>query len=200
MESRIGPHARRLLVALAAMVGVFAMGLLASRAAFAKDGDVIKRAACSGGATAKLKLSHEDGRIEVEFEVDQNRNGVPWRVRVHRPGGRQIFAGTRVTRPPSGSFELRRLTANTDGPDRIRARAVSPSGQVCRITATIATGAAGDGNGTNSGQSTEGESTEGESTSGGTTSGGDDHDGDNSGPGGGGDDHDGDNSGPGGGY
>jgi Bacterial low temperature requirement A protein (LtrA) len=119
MESRIGPNARRLLIALAAMVGVFAIGLLASRAAFAKDGDVIKRAGCSGWNTAKLKLSHEDGRIEVELEVDQNRNDVRWRIRIHRPGGRQIFAGTRVTRPPSRSFELRRLTA------------VSPSEQVC---------------------------------------------------------------------
>ena len=31
-------------------------------------------------ARRKLKLSEEDGRIEVEFEVDQNRNGVRWTV------------------------------------------------------------------------------------------------------------------------
>ena len=31
---------------------------------------------CSGGSTAKLKVKHDDGRLETEFEVDQNRNGV----------------------------------------------------------------------------------------------------------------------------
>jgi hypothetical protein len=39
---------------------------------------------CTGGARAKLKAEHDDGRLEVEFEVDQNRTGVRWKVRVRR--------------------------------------------------------------------------------------------------------------------
>ncbi len=35
-----------------------------------------------------VKLSKEDGRIEVEFEVDQNRNGVRWHVVLLRNGVR----------------------------------------------------------------------------------------------------------------
>ena len=42
--------------------------------ALARDGDVIRRGACSGRRTVP-KLSNENGRIEVEYEVDQNRSG-----------------------------------------------------------------------------------------------------------------------------
>ncbi|HUF58536.1 MAG TPA: hypothetical protein VMR89_03490 [Actinomycetota bacterium] len=41
----------------------------------ARDGDVIRRRACSRNSDWKLKLSEENGRIEVEYEVDQNDDG-----------------------------------------------------------------------------------------------------------------------------
>ena len=73
----------------------------------------------------KLKLSEEDGRIEVEFEVDQNRNGVRWSVVLRRPTT-VLVRTTRVTRAPSGSFELRRVVADsrvaTGSPPARRAR------------------------------------------------------------------------------
>jgi hypothetical protein len=107
-------------------------------AASAGRGDrVIVRGACSGASTWKLKLKHEDGRIEAEFEVDQNRVGRRWRV-VLRRNGAVVLRTTRVTRAPSGSFEARRLLANAAGPDRVvavaRARA---TGEVCRGVATL---------------------------------------------------------------
>ena len=74
----------------------------------AKDGDVIRRGACSGASDWKLKLSEENGRIEVEYEVDQNRVGDSWRVRI-RHDDDLVFARTRTTRAPSGSFEVRIL-------------------------------------------------------------------------------------------
>ena len=104
--------------------------------ASAKDGDVRVAGTCSGASSAKLKLSPEDGRIEVEFEVDQNRVGVRWNV-VLRHGGRAFARRTAVTRAPSGSFEVRRLTGNRPGADVVTARATSPSGEVCRARATI---------------------------------------------------------------
>ena len=30
---------------------------------------------CTDSSRAKLKLKPDDGRVEVEFEVDENRNG-----------------------------------------------------------------------------------------------------------------------------
>jgi hypothetical protein len=123
---------RTLTATIAGLIAVSALVL--APAAFAKDGDVRVAGRCTGAATSKLKLSEEDGRIEVELEVDQNRNGVRWRI-VLRRSGATFFTGSRVTRPPSGSFELRRLTADGPGVDVVSARATSPSGQVCRATA-----------------------------------------------------------------
>ena len=54
--------------------------------ALANDGDVIRRGSCSGTADWKLKASPEDGRIEVEAEVDTNRNGQVWRWRLVHNG------------------------------------------------------------------------------------------------------------------
>ncbi|HST39112.1 MAG TPA: hypothetical protein VLK58_06375 [Conexibacter sp.] len=84
---------------------------------------------CDRGSTAKLKVKPDDGRIEVEFEVDQNRNGVTWNVQLRRNGN--IAVSTRATtRGPSGSFSVERKIAGSSG-DRFSARATSPSGEVC---------------------------------------------------------------------
>ncbi len=77
--------------------------------AAAKDGDVIRTGSCSASTDWKLKLSPEDGRVEVEFEVDQNRNGQTWDVKLKKNGS-SFWSGQRTTQAPSGSFEARRLT------------------------------------------------------------------------------------------
>ncbi len=100
--------------------------------ALANDADVIRRGPCSGSADWKLKASPENGRIEVEGEVDSNVNGQTWRWRILHNGA--ISArGTATTTAPSGSFEVRRLVVNAAGTDSIgwRARHVA-SGQTCR--------------------------------------------------------------------
>jgi hypothetical protein len=113
-----------------------ALALAAVPAASAKDGDKLVRGVCTQGSTAKLKLSDEDGRIEVELEVDQNRNGVRWQVRLKRNGS--VSARTAATtRAPSGSFEVRRVLANGPAVDRIAATAVSPSGERCLVGASF---------------------------------------------------------------
>jgi hypothetical protein len=90
--------------------------------AAASDRDVRREGSCSGRSDWKLKLSPENGRLEVEFEVDQNVNGDTWRV-VLKHDGNRFFRGRRTTRPPSGSFELRRVANNHSGSDRFTARA-----------------------------------------------------------------------------
>src|SRR3990170_180529 len=123
--------------AIALTVAIVASLALAVPAASAGDGDVIRRGACSGASDWKLKLSPEDGRIEVEFEVDQNVVGDTWRV-VMRHDGTVFFTGRRTTRAPSGSFEVRRLVDALAGTDTIAARARNLStDEVCAARASI---------------------------------------------------------------
>jgi hypothetical protein len=122
---------RTLIIGLAA-----AATAIAPAAALAKGGDVRVNGSCTKSSTAKLKLSPDNGRIETDFEVDQNRNGVRWQVTLRRNG--VLAASTSaVTQAPSGSFEVRRLLTNGAGPDTITARATSPSGEICTARATI---------------------------------------------------------------
>ena len=112
-----------------------ALALLAlGSPALAKDGDVLVRGSCSARSAVKLKLSDEDGRIEAEVEVDQNRNGVPWTVVLTRDGAR-VARLTRVTKAPSGSFTARKLVANPAGADVVRAVATR-RGESCTARAT----------------------------------------------------------------
>jgi hypothetical protein len=110
--------------------------LVAAPAVQAKEGDVLVRGKCTQATTWKLKLSEENGRIEVELEVDQNRVGRRWTV-VLRRNGIQAFSGARFTRAPSGSFEVRRVVPNAVGSDRITGVARhAATGEVCRAAAT----------------------------------------------------------------
>ncbi|MEK6229388.1 MAG: hypothetical protein AABM31_08715 [Actinomycetota bacterium] len=91
---------------------------------------------CTGRSSAKLKVKPDDGRLETEFEVDQNRNGVKWAVRLRR-NGKLAAKTTATTKAPSGSFSIERRLTNGAGKDRITARATSPSGEVCTAGLTI---------------------------------------------------------------
>ena len=104
--------------------------------ASANDDDIIRRGDCTGASDWKLKLSPENGRIEVEFEVDQNRNGDTWDVKLRRDGA-LVASGAKTTVAPSGSFEFRRVINESAGSDAFLARAVNRrTGEVCRGTAT----------------------------------------------------------------
>jgi hypothetical protein len=121
------------------MIGVMAalVALISLTAtATANDADVRKAGSCTGSTSAKIKLSPEDGGIETEFEVDQNRTGVTWRV-VLRHNGKVATRTKGTTGGRSGSFEIRRVLAGGQGTDTISARAVSPSGEVCTASASI---------------------------------------------------------------
>jgi hypothetical protein len=109
-----------------------ALALSLSAPAVANDADVIKRGSCTGSSDWKLKASPQNGRIEVEGEVDSNANGQRWRWRL-RHNGHLSARGASVTGPPSGSFDVRRLMVDAPGTDRIGWRARNPrTGEVCR--------------------------------------------------------------------
>lgn len=80
----------------------------------------------------------ENGSIQVEAEVDSNVVGQSWSV-VLRDNGVRVFAGTRITLAPSGSFSVNRVIANALGDDVIALRATNAAtGEVCsgRLTFT----------------------------------------------------------------
>jgi hypothetical protein len=120
-----------------AIAGALALTVGGSTAALAKSGDVVKTGGCSGSSTWKLTLSPDNGKIQVEYEVDSNKVGQTWRVKLFENGSR-IFVGKRVTQAPSGSFTVRVLAANTAGSDSFKARATNlATAEVCRGSASI---------------------------------------------------------------
>lgn len=124
----------RLLSAAVVLASVGALSAAAIAPAAANDDDVVRRGSCSGATDWKLKASPENGRIEVEGEVDSNRNGQTWRWRILHNGNVSAH-GTAATHAPSGSFEVRRLLVNAGGTDTIGWKARNPaSGEVCRGT------------------------------------------------------------------
>ena len=76
---------------------------------------------CTGGSHAKLKVKHSGGRLETEFEVDQNRDGAKWTVRLRR-NGKSVVKTSAITKGPSGSFSVARRIGDRAGSDRIVAR------------------------------------------------------------------------------
>ena len=115
------------------------IALLAATAvpALGKDGDgrVIRTGDCSGASNWKLKAKPDDGRLEVEFEVDQNRNGVLWKVKLRR-NDKTLVSTNRRTQAPSGSFSLERRIGDPAGMDKISAVA-KRDGESCRAALNI---------------------------------------------------------------
>jgi hypothetical protein len=104
-----------------------AAALLAPATALANDGDVERTGRCSSYGRYDLKLSSENRGIEVEFEVDVNRAGQRYRVKMFHNGHR-FKAGVFRTRGRSGSFTVRDIEPYRAGPDRFRVRAVRVGG------------------------------------------------------------------------
>jgi hypothetical protein len=100
-------------------------------------GDVRTRGGCSGPAVWKLKAKPDDGRIEVEGEVDSNRAGQAWGW-VLKHNGSVSARGTKTTAGTSGSFTVARRMTNLAGTDHFTFRAVRrATGEVCRGTISL---------------------------------------------------------------
>jgi hypothetical protein len=123
---------RRVLSAAALVTATLAITAVTAAPADASGREVIRQGNCSGNGDWKLKAKADDGRIEVEGEVDVNRNGQTWRWRILH-NGNVSARGTSQTHAPSGSFSVERRVVNAPGTDSIGWRARNPaSGQVCR--------------------------------------------------------------------
>jgi hypothetical protein len=123
------------IAALAAMLLALAPTALAGQSKGGKG--IIKQGKCTGSSTWKLKVKSDDGRLQTEFEVDQNRVGKRWRVTLVRDGS-TVFRGIRTTVAPSGSFTVRRLLTASAGTTRIVASAKAlQSGESCRAVVSF---------------------------------------------------------------
>jgi hypothetical protein len=140
------PGRRRTPLPLLLALALLALAALGPGTAMAKDGpggggdddrdrsEVRVAGVCGKGATSKLKLKADDGRIEAEFEVDHNRSGTQWRV-VFVQERRVVYRGHARTRGSSGSWSVEERLADLPGSDQIMARAVGPRGLTCQATA-----------------------------------------------------------------
>jgi len=123
----------RIPLVLALLAGMLAAVPAAS--AQGRDQRVVRvQGVCTQESTSKLKLSREDRGIEVEFEVDQNRNSVPWNVTLRR-NGTAVVSFTATTRAPSGSFEIHRVIAGRLGISHITVAARAQS-ETCTAAAS----------------------------------------------------------------
>ena len=124
-------------IAAATLTAACIVSLTAAAPAEARSGgdrEVVRTGACSGPADWKLEVGADDGRLEVEGEVDGARVGRRWTWRIVH-NGTVATHGRRTVQAPSGSFEVRRLVGNRAGTDTITFRARSiRTGQVCRGT------------------------------------------------------------------
>ena len=91
---------------------------------------MIREGSCTGSADWKLKVKTDDGRLEVEGEVDSNQTGQRWSWAINHNGSVSA-RGTSRTTARSGSFSIERKIVNLRGTDRVAFRAVH-AGQVCR--------------------------------------------------------------------
>lgn len=108
--------------AAAAAVGLV-LPVLAAGAARAHDDDRVERdGRCSNGARWEIKAKPDDGRIEVEAEIDSGRAGQSW-MWVLKHNGSVSARGTSRTRGSSGSFDVERNTVDVAGTDSFRFRA-----------------------------------------------------------------------------
>jgi len=117
----------RLLMTTAAITFTFAAPLVAAATpAFASGGGggggVSASGTCTNGGHFKLKAKHDDGRIEMEYQVDSNRAGQVWAVRI-TDNGKVVVSRHVTTAGQSGSFTIRKVIANRPGLDTIHARA-----------------------------------------------------------------------------
>ncbi len=96
------------------------------------DDRVIETGSCSDGARWKLKVKTDDGRLEVEGEVDTNRSGQSWRWKI-KDNGSVAAKGSATTGGRSGSFSVERKIADRAGTDKVTFRA-KHDGEVCSGT------------------------------------------------------------------
>ena len=128
---------RLLMTTGAITAGLTASLLIGATPAFASGGGggVKSSGACTNGGHFELKAKHDNGRIEMEYQVDSNRAGQVWTVRI-TDNGAVVVSQHATTMGPSGSFTIRKFIPNRPGPDKIQAHATFMN-RTCGGTVTL---------------------------------------------------------------
>jgi hypothetical protein len=119
-----------------ALASTFAVVGMAPASAKGGERRVEARGKCSSATIWKMKAKPDNGRLQVELEIDSSRNGQTWTVAV-RDNGVAVFSGRRVTKAPSGSFSVEFRTPNRAGADKFVGTARNTrTGEVCTARVT----------------------------------------------------------------
>ena len=130
------PRTRLLMTTAALTIGLTAPLLVAAAPAFASGGGgVSSSGTCTNGGHFNLKAKHDDGKIEMGYQVDSNRAGQVWAVRI-TDNGAVVVSRHATTSGSSGSFTIRKVIANQPGPDKIHAHATFKN-HTCGGTVTL---------------------------------------------------------------
>jgi len=118
------PRTRLLMATAAITAGLTAPLVVTATPAFASGGSggVSSSGACTNGGHFELKAKHDGGAIEMEYQVDANRAGQVWAVRI-TDNGAVVVSRHATTAGASDSFTIRKVIANRPGLDKIHARA-----------------------------------------------------------------------------
>jgi len=104
-----------------AAVATAVLSLAAPPALARNNDDRERRGSCSGSTDWKVKVGPENGRLEVEGEIDSSRRGQTWRWRLYHNGSLSAH-GLRTT-SSSSSYRIRRISVDLRGTDRFTLRA-----------------------------------------------------------------------------
>ncbi len=130
----------RLYAALALPLALAAVGAAAGPAAASGGsggGGVRAAGPCSAASDWKLKAKADNGRLEVELQVDSNKVGQRWSWQLS-DNGAHVARGMSTTTAPSGSFSVARRIPNTAGKDVISFTArQAATGESCRGAVTV---------------------------------------------------------------
>jgi hypothetical protein len=91
---------------------------------------------CTRTSDWELELEKEHGRIEVKVDLDTNRSGRAWQVRLWHNGSLTTSVVRRTQR--DGDLEVERIRTDRRGTDTFRFRAVDRvNGEVCTGSLSI---------------------------------------------------------------
>jgi hypothetical protein len=123
---------RKLIASAFGLPMVAAIALAGSPSAMASGGGgQTASGSCSASADWKLNVKKDNGRLQVEYEVDANQAGQVWAVLI-TDNGDQVFAGDKTTKARSGSFTVHARTSNLAGNDVFVATATNAiTGETC---------------------------------------------------------------------
>lgn len=125
----------RLTAAIALTAGIALTAAIPAQASHGDKGrEVQNNGQCSLGADWKLKAKADDGRLEVEAEVDTNQVGQTFNWQF-TDNGNPAAEGSSTTAGRSGSFSVERRIDNLAGKDKIVFTATNPgNGETCKGT------------------------------------------------------------------